>query len=66
MQVGGERLDGPVVDAELPVRIAARRDQEHRAAPPLVQLAFRQLDPLACEVGDDGERLAELAAVDAP
>ena len=66
VQIGRERLDGPVVDAELAVRIAARREQEHRAAPRLVQLAFGQLDPLPGEVGEDGQRVAELAAVDAP
>ena len=64
-EVGGERLDGPVVDAELTVRIAAGREQEERPPARLVQLLAGEADLVARDVGEDGVRVPELASLEA-
>jgi hypothetical protein len=63
-EVGGERLDCAIVNAELPVRVSARRDEQERTPPGLVQLGVGELDLPACEVGEDGLRVPELAALE--
>ena len=64
-EVGRERLDGAVVDAEVPVRVAAGGEQEQRAPARLVQLGVGEADFVACDVGEDGVRVAELAPLEA-
>ncbi len=64
VEVCRDGLHGAVIDVELAMRIAARRDQQQRSAARTVQLLVIQLDSLAGQVGEHGERIAELACVD--
>jgi hypothetical protein len=63
-EVGRERLDGAIVDAELPVRVAAGGEQQERAPARLVQLVVGEADAVARDVGEDGVGVAELAALE--
>src|SRR5262249_28300916 len=49
-EVGRERLDRAVVDAELPVRVAAGRNDQHCAPPRLVQMGVGDVDRSTGEV----------------
>ena len=64
VEVGRERLDRAVVDLELAVRVAARRDEQQRAAPRAVQLVVVDLDRLPAMYASTGSGIAELAGVD--
>ena len=56
---------GPVIDVELPVRIAASGDKQQRTTARTVQLGLVELDRLSREVREYRQRVAQLARVDA-
>jgi predicted membrane GTPase involved in stress response len=64
-EIRREGLDGAVVDAEVPVRVTARGEQEERAPARLVQLDVGEADSVARDVGEDGVGVAELASLEA-
>ena len=64
VEIGGERLDGAVVDAELAVQVAARGDEQHRPAAGAVQLVVGDRHRLPGHIGEHRQRIAELAGVD--
>src|SRR5205814_7517637 len=63
-EVDRERLHGAVVDAELPVRIAAGGEEQQRPAPRLAQVGVGEVDLDAREIGDDRLGVAELFALE--
>jgi hypothetical protein len=65
VQVGGNRLDRPVVHVQLSVWISAGRNEQQRSATRAVQLGFVELQRLPREIREHGQRVTELACVDA-
>jgi xanthine dehydrogenase accessory factor len=65
VQVRGEGLDSAVVDVELAVRIAAGREEQERTPARAVERVRVELDATTRDVGEHGQRIPELAPVDA-
>ena len=65
VEIGGERLHGAIVDAQLAVRVAPGREQQQRAPSRCAQLLDIERHPLAGQVREHRQRVAELAGVDA-
>jgi hypothetical protein len=63
-ELGSERFDRAVVDPELTVWITTGRQQEQGSAAGVVQLVGGELERLACEVGQNGFRVPELASLE--
>jgi hypothetical protein len=63
-EVDGERLDGAIVDAEIPMWVAPCGEEEQRAPSSLVQLRVGYVDLAARKIGDDGFCVAELSSLE--
>src|SRR5579862_7192542 len=59
-----ERLHRTVVDTQLAARVTARREQQQRAAPRRPELALLHQYGLPGEIGEHGQRVAELAGLE--
>src|SRR5205814_1224257 len=64
-EVAGEGVDRAPVEVEAPERIAARGEQEQRAAPRRVELALVELDVAAGEERERRPRLRRRARLEA-
>jgi hypothetical protein len=62
-EIDGDGLDGAFVDFELAMWITTRRAQEEPASQSAVQLLVGQVDPLARDEGEHGQRISELAGI---
>ena len=65
IEIGGERLDGPVVHLEVAVRVSPGCDEQERTASRAVQLRLVDLDGLPGDVREHRQRIAQLPGVDA-
>jgi hypothetical protein len=64
VELDGKRLHSPVVDRELAAGVPPGRKEQQRATAALGEVTLGNLDAASREVGDHGERIAELTSLE--